>query len=208
MLEALKRRVIEVATEAENEGLCRHKSGNFSMKDAETGYIVVTPSGVKRCDLNEDAIIVVDIEGNVIENKSTYKATSELPMHLVAYKTRPDISAVCHTHALFATVFAVQSKEIKPVVFEAYGFGGSLPIAKYGTPGTMDLANSIIEPLKKADACLLEKHGALTVGTTIEDAFLKMQYVEDVAQIYFYSLQLGKEPDTIPQKEFDAVSHR
>lgn len=208
MLEALKRRVIEVAAQGENEGLCRHKSGNFSMKDDETGYIVVTPSGVKRCDLNEDAIIVVDIEGNIIENKSTYKPTSELPMHLVAYKTRPDISAVCHTHALFATTFAVQSKEIKPVVFEAIDYGVKLPIAKYGRPGSMDLANSIIEPLKQSDACLLEKHGALTVGSSIEDAYLKMQYVEDVAQIYFYSLLLGKEPEVIPEEEFDAVMHR
>lgn len=204
MLEVLKRRVIEVASEAEREGFCRHKSGNFSMKDADTGYIVVTPSGVKRADLNEDAMIVVDIEGNVIENKSTYKPTSELLMHLVAYKTRPDISAVCHTHALFATVFAVQSKEVKPIVFESIGYGIKLPIAKYGTPGSQELADSVIEPLKHGDACLLEKHGAMTVAKTIEEAFLKMQYVEDVSQIYFYCLLLGKEPDPISYEEFKA----
>lgn len=207
MLEALKRRIIEVASEAEREGFCRHKSGNFSMKDDETGYIVVTPSGIKRTDLNEDAMIVVDIEGKVIENKSPYSPSSELLMHLAAYKTRPDISAVCHTHALYATVFAVQSREVKPVVFEASGYGAKLPIAKYGTPGSLDLANSIIEPLKHGDACLLEKHGAVTVGKTIEDAFLKMQYVEDVSQIYFYCLLLGSEPEPIPEKEFNASSH-
>lgn len=208
MLEELKRRVIAVAVEAEKEGLCRHKSGNFSMKDAKTGYIVVTPTGIKREDLNEDAIIVVDSEGKVVENRSTYKPTSELLMHLVAYKARPDISAVVHTHAIFATVFAVQSKEIRPIVFEAFGYGGKLPIAKYGRPGTMELANSIIDPLKQSDACLLEKHGALTVGNSIEDAYLKMQYVEDVARIYFYSLLLGKEPDVIPEEEFDAIRRR
>lgn len=208
MIESLKRRVIEVAAQAEEEGLCRHRSGNFSMKDDKTGYIVITPSGIKRDHLNEDSMIVVDADGNIIENKSDCKPSSELPMHLTAYRTRPDISAVCHTHALFATVFAVQSREIKPIVFEAFNYGVKLPVAKYGRPGTEELANSIIEPLKQSDACLLEKHGALTVGNTIEDAYLKMQYVEDVARVYFYSLMLGTEPESIPKKEFDSYRKR
>jgi len=200
MLEELKRRVIAVAVQAEAEGLCKHRAGNFSMKDAETGYIVITPSGVKRADLNEDAIIVVDTEGNVIENKSTYKASSELPMHLVAYKTRPDMSAVVHTHAPFATAFAVQAKEIPFIVREAKCYGGTVRVAKYAKPGTMDLGNSIIEPLKLGDACLLEKHGVLVVGKTIEDAYLKMQYVEDVAEIYLHTLGMGvKECDAFAQ---------
>ena len=209
MLENIKKQILKIAEAAERDGLIRHGSGNFSMMDEKTGYICITPTGQDRNDNSVDSILVIDIDGNIIENKNNLKPTSEALMHLAAYKSRDDVKAVCHTHAVYSTVFAVQNKEILPVVFESLMFGGIVPVAKYGTPGTTDLANSIIEPLKKSDACLLEKHGVLTVGNTIEDAYIKMQYVEDMAKIYLYSLLLsGGKLDTIPQSEFDKVINR
>lgn len=207
MLKNLKRKVVEIAKHADESGLCKHKSGNFSVRDRETGYIVITPSGVSREDLSYKDIAVVDIDGNIIELETNVKPTSELLVHLMAYKTREDIMSVVHTHSHFATAFAVQSKEIKPIVFEALVYGGRVPLAKYGRPGTQDLADSIVEPLKISDACLLEKHGVVAVGKNIDDAYLKANYVEDVAEIYYRALLLGDEPDEIPQEEFDAVLH-
>ncbi|MTI46601.1 class II aldolase/adducin family protein [Sporosalibacterium faouarense] len=209
MLNDLKKKVVEIAKRADNEGLCKHKSGNFSIRDHETGYILITPSAVAREVLKEEDIAVVDIEGNIIELKSDVKPSSELKVHLVAYKQRDDVFGVCHTHSHYATAFAVQGLEIKPVVFEAVAYGVRTPIAKYGRPGTQELANSIIEPLKESDACLLEKHGVITVGKDLEDAYLKAQYVEDVAEIAYCSMVIGggKLPEAIPQEEFDAVMH-
>lgn len=207
MLENLKQKVVEIAKAADAYGLCKHKSGNFSLKDPETGYILISPSGVAREVLTYKDIAVVDADGKLIELKSKAKPSSELLMHLMAYRCRPDVFGVCHSHSHYATAFAVQSKEIKPVVFEAVAYGGRVPLAKYGRPGSKELAESIIEPLKISDACLLEKHGVLAVGKDIDDAFLKLQYVEDVAQIYFLALQIGQEPSEIPQAEFDAVKH-
>lgn len=209
MLENIKKRILKIAEKAENDELIRHGSGNFSMRDEESGFICITPTGQDREDSDIDSILVIDIDGNIVENKKGLKPTSETLMHLSAYKSREDVKAVCHTHAIYSTIFAIQNKEIPPIVFESIMFGGTVPVAKYGTPGTTALADSIIEPLKKSDACLLEKHGALTVGNTIEEAYIKMQYVEDTAKIYLYNLLLGqKEPERIPQSELDKVLKR
>ncbi|TDT50343.1 class II aldolase/adducin family protein [Fonticella tunisiensis] len=205
MLESLKERLVQVAKQAEKDGLCKYKSGNFSIRDENTNYILITPSGAKRDDLDANSIIVVNIDGEIIENKTNYKPSSELQMHLMAYKNREDINGVCHTHSLFATVFAVIPMEIKPIVFEAMAYGVHVPVAKYERPGTKELAESIVEPLKISDACLLEKHGVLTVGNNLEDAYLKMQYVEDVAKIYYHALILDKKIQEIPQREFDKI---
>lgn len=206
MFEDLKIKILNTANQAEKDGLIRHGSGNFSIRDKETGYICITPTGQNRNDNSVDSILVVDIDGNIIENKMDLKPTSEMKVHLSAYKSRKDVMSVCHTHAIHATAFAVQNKEIPSVVFESVVYGTVVPVAKYATPGTQELGDSIVEPLKSSDACLLEKHGVITVGKSIEDAYLKMQYVEDMARIYLYALMMGhKEPETIPQSEFEKV---
>ncbi|GMG95332.1 class II aldolase/adducin family protein [Tepidimicrobium xylanilyticum] len=209
MLESIKERVLKISERAEKDGLIRRGSGNFSMRDIGTGYICITPTGQDREDSDIDSILVIDMDGNIIENKKNLKPTSEILMHLSAYKNREDIKAVCHTHAIYSTIFAVRKKEIPPIVFESLIVGGTVPVAEYAIPGTKELADSIIKPLEKSDACLLEKHGVLTVGNTIEEAYIKMQYVEDMAKIYLYSLLLEKkEPEDIPQSEFDKVFNR
>lgn len=209
MLEQLKEHVVQIAKEADASGLCKHKSGNFSIRDKETGYILITPSGVAREVLNADDIAVVDIDGNIVELKSDAKPSSEMKVHLVAYQQREDVFGVCHTHSHYATAFAVQGIEIEPVVFEALVYGVRTPVAKYQRPGTQELGDSIIEALTISDACLLEKHGVIAVGTDLTDAYLKAHYVEDVAKIAYYATVLGggKLPDAIPQEEFDAVTN-
>ena len=204
MLEDLKRKIVKAALEAEKTGLCKHKSGNFSIRDKETGYIVITPSGVSRYDLTYHDICVVDINANIIEIETDVRPTSELLMHIEAYKSRKDVHAVVHTHSNFATSFAISGKEIPPVVYEAANYGGMVHVAPYGRPGTDALAKSIIEPLKLSDACLLEKHGVVTVDSkSIDNALLKAFYVEEVAEMYYHSLRInnGKEPVPISEEE-------
>ncbi|GAA0731801.1 class II aldolase/adducin family protein [Clostridium oceanicum] len=203
MLENLKKAVVKVAKAADKSGLCRHKSGNFSIRDEETGYIVVTPSAVAREELTYHDICVVDIDANVIEIETDVRPTSELLLHLEAYKTREDISAIVHTHSHFATAFSVLSKEIPPIVYEAVSYGGTVHVAPYGRPGTTKLAKSVIEPLKLSDACLLEKHGVVSVAKDIDTALLNAHYIEEVAEVYYRSLLLnnGEEPEQLPVEE-------
>lgn len=203
MLENIKKKLVSIAKKADDEGLCKHKSGNFSIKDKETGYILITPSGIDRQNLSYEDICIVDSKLNVIENIGNRKPSSEVLMHIYAYNTRKDINAVVHTHSRFATSFAVLKKEIPPIVYEATYYGGTAYVAPYGRPGTKKLAESIVEPLKKSDACLLESHGAITVGEDIEGTYLKAKYLEEIAEVYYRTLILNgnKEPNALPIDE-------
>lgn len=209
MLTELKKKVIEIAQEAEKSGLCKHKSGNFSIRDRETGYIVITPSSIGRDKLTCRDICVIDMDANVIEMESNLKPSSEVLMHLEAYKSRPDINTVVHTHSKFAVSFAVLGKEIPAVVYEGTSYGGVVPVAPYGRPGTKALAESVIEPLKKSNACLLANHGVLVVGIDPDDTLLNAHYVEEIAEIYYRALLIngGKEPNILPLEELQSWAY-
>lgn len=204
MLDELKRIVLRTAREAERQGLCRKKSGNFSCRDAVSGYVVMTPRGVDRQLMTEDDIIVMDMGGQIVEALTGLSPTSEAFMHLAAYETRPDVRAVVHTHSKFALTFAVAEEPIPAMVIEAAHLKpqtGYIPLAAYARQGTRELAASIREPLTKCDGILLAKHGVLTVGDAPDDALLKAMYVEDIAEIYFNVRLLGKRPGPLPPDE-------
>ena len=196
MLEILKKEVIKAAQDGQRLDLCKHKSGNFSIRDKETGYVVVTPSGVNREELTVDDICVLTVDG-------------ETMMHLEVYKTREDIMAIVHTHSKMATSFAVLNKPIPAIIYEVATFGlkdAVVPVAPYARPGTVELAKSVIEPVKRADIFLLEKHGVVACGTDMYEAFLRAQYVEELAEVYYYTLLInkGNEPDSFSSEELES----
>ena len=207
MLEQLKEDVMNIARRAQREGLCKHKSGNFSARDPETGYVVVTPTGKDRELLVAADMIVMDLRANVIENQTGLRPTSEALRHLKLYETRPDIKAVAHTHSMYATVFAVLNKPIPALVYEISHLNCSkarIPVARYGRPGTTALAESVIEPVKEADVMLMQGHGCLAVDETdIDGAYLKACYIEELAELYYHALAVsgGKEPYAFPPEE-------
>ena len=120
MLENLKKDVCEIAKRAQRDGLCKHKSGNFSARDPQSGYIVITPTSVDRELLTPRDMIVMDLDANVIENLSGLKPTSESLMHITIYKTRTDANAIAHTHSMYATTFALL-KEAESFLMESHG---------------------------------------------------------------------------------------
>ena len=210
MLEDLKLRVMNTAKKAQRDGLCKHKSGNFSARDAETGYVVITPTSVDREDLVVPDMIVMDLDANVIENQTGLRPTSESLMHLEIYKTRPDVMAVAHTHSMYATVFAVLNKPVPAVVYEIANLKCSkarIPVAPYGRPGTPALAESVVEPCKEADVFLLQGHGAVAVDeTNIEEAYLKAAYIEELSELYHHALTANgcQEHDSFPVEELQS----
>jgi len=207
MLEELKTRVMNVAKRAQAEGMCKHRSGNFSARDTETGYVVITPTGVDRELLTVDDMVVMDLDANVIENKTGLRPTSESLMHLKIYSERPDVVAVAHSHSMYATVFAVLNKPVPAVVYEIANLNCSkarIPVAPYGRPGTPALAESVVEPVHEADVFLLQGHGSVAVDETcIEEAYLKNCYIEELSELYHHALTAagGAEPDAFPVEE-------
>ncbi|MBY1644604.1 class II aldolase/adducin family protein [Clostridioides difficile] len=204
MLDSLKGKIVEIAIKAEHYGLCKEKTGNFSIRDKDTGYILITPSGVGREELKVEHICVLDLDGNVIEVEKGIKPSSEVLMHIEIYKTRENINAISHTHSLYATAFSVAKKPIISIVYESVNYGGYVDIAPYERPGTLKLAKSVSKLLIDTDACLLERHGLTTVGNDLDEALLKSRYVEEVAEIYYRSLVLNqfKELEVVDVDEF------
>lgn len=207
MLEKLREEVCQVAKRAQADGLCKHRAGNFSARDEETNYVVITPSGIDREQLTVRDLIVIDREANIIENTSQLKPTSETLMHLAIYDARPDAHAIVHTHSLFATTFAVLRRPIPAIVYEVSMLGltqARIPVAPYGRPGTEDLARKVVASCHEAECFLLEKHGAVAFdANSIDEAYLKAAYVEEIAHLYHNVLTVsgGVEPEHFSQQE-------
>lgn len=209
MLEDLKKKVVEYALQAEQAGLCRPHAGNFSLRDSRTGNVCITPTGIARTDLSYHDIVVVNMDGKVLEAETGLRPTSETLMHLAAYSARKHMYGVAHTHSKFATSFAILKKPIPAIVYEITELGckdGYVPVADYKRPGTKDLANVIIDSLKLADVILLESHGVVSIGADLKAALLKAEYVEELAEIYYNTLMLngGQEPKHISTEELNA----
>lgn len=207
MLEALKKQVAAYALQAERMGLCKHRSGNFSIRDEETQLVCITPTGMDREDMSYHDIVVMRMDAEVVEAETGQRPTSESLMHLMVYQTRPDVRAIAHTHSKIATAFAVLNKPIPAIVYEIMMLGckeGYIPVAPYGRPGTTALAASVVEPLKISDVALMEKHGVIAVDSKdLKEALLKASYVEELAEIYLTTLTLlgNKEPQAVPKSE-------
>lgn len=183
MLEELKAEVLRVSRLAEETGLCHHGGGNFSQIDRESGLVVITPHAESRYDFNAEDMLVVDLEGSVVENRKGFTPSSETPMHLCIYKARADAVAVCHTHAHNAAAFACLGVPVKPVIFEAMMYGGYCRVVPFEEPGSVALGQSAVAGLQGTYATILGKHGLISIGENIYDAYLKTVYVEDVCDV-------------------------
>jgi L-fuculose-phosphate aldolase len=204
----LREEVLKTSLLAEESGLCHHGGGNFSMIDRKSGVVAITPHGASRKELCPKDIILVDLDGCIVEKSDGMRPTSEVTIHLTIYNKLSMVGAVCHTHAEFASVFAGLSTAIKPVLTEAMLYGVKCPVAPFATPGTQDLADNIANTLCQEDtqAVLMEKHGLLTVGNNIYDAYLKSMYVEEVAKAYYRMANLvglEKVQQCLKDEEFD-----
>lgn len=157
-------------------------SGNVSIKI--NNKILITPSGFSLADIKPEDIVVLDIEGNFISGNN--KPSSEKLMHLEIYKNRPHINCVIHTHSPAATTFAFLNKQIVPISPESAIFIPKLPIVRFEPYGTKMLAESVSYSLKSCNAVLIEKHGVVTVGSGIAQAYNLLEVVEETAIMNIY----------------------
>jgi len=202
MLEQLKEKVLHIAKKAVDVGLVHERAGNFSAIDRQSGLVAITPSGIPREILDVDGICIVDLDGKLVEGH--YKPSSETPMHTCIFKALPWVQGVVHTHSVFATSFAASGKGIPAVTNEMVRFGGEIPLAPYQIPGSLELGTTAVPFLEKHLAVLLEHHGVLTVGESLDEAFMNAVAVEDVAKIAVYSTIIGG-PKPLTAEEIDGI---
>ena len=164
-------------------------SGNLSVRlDGES--LLVTPTGMSKCMLRSADLVIVDLEGRQIGG--TRRVTSEIGMHLAIYREREDVEAVVHAHPPIATAFACAGRALDEMFCqEAVMTLGTVPLARYATTGTEEVADSIIPFIRGHEAILMANHGAVTYGNSVFDAFQKMETLEHVAQIRLVNHQLG-----------------
>lgn len=183
--------IVEIGKRMYAKGFVASNDGNISIRLSEN-EVMITPSGISKGFMNPSDILVVDLEGKVLSGD--LKPSSEMKMHLIVYKNRPDVHSVCHAHPQIATAFAVARKICDKIALPEVIFSiGSVALSEYATPTTDEVPQSIAEIVKTADAILLSNHGALTVGCDVFDAYYKMETLEHFAGITMYARLLGGE---------------
>ncbi len=176
--------------------------GNVSCRRADN-TIAITPSGVDYEELTLQDIVTVDVNGTRLTG--AHNPSSETPMHTLIYRERPDIAGIVHTHSLHASAFSVVNKEIPVEMVEvAAHVGGQIPVAPYRQPGTKELGEEALKVLKGRRACLLQNHGVLAVGTTLEKAYKAAAITEIAARIHILGSLVG-EPRELPEEEIQKV---
>lgn len=185
--------MIEAVRELDRRGLVSGSSGNVSLRlPVEGGQerYLITPAGVTYDQLEEDGLVLVDGELDAIG--SDLVPSTESLLHLGIYNGRPDVNAIVHTHSLYASIAAVTSTHIPPVVDEMVVYiGGAIEVADYGFPGTPDLAVAGVTALGDRRAVLLRNHGMCAVASTLRETMRVAVLVERVAQIYVHAETMG-----------------
>jgi L-fuculose-phosphate aldolase len=173
------------------KGFVAAMDGNLSVR-LQQDRILVTPTGLSKGSMRPADLVIVDLEGKQVAGRRN--VTSELGMHLMIYRTRADVKAIVHAHPPTATGFAAAGIALtEPLVCEVVMGLGCIPLARYGTPGTAELAQSLEPYVPKYDAILMSNHGVVAYGDTIEHAYMKMETVEHFAQIALVTHLLGRQ---------------
>jgi L-fuculose-phosphate aldolase len=163
--------------------------GNLSVRLDEQ-RILVTPSGTCKGRLKLEELLITDLSGEVV--CGTGRPSSEMLMHLLYYRSRPDVRAICHAHPPTATGFAAAGRALEePVLPEVILGLGKIPLASYGTPGTWELCAGLEPLVHNHDAILLENHGVVTCGPDLGTAFQRMETVEQFARVMLTAELLG-----------------
>ncbi len=206
MLEALREQVWRLHLELPRNDLVKWTGGNVSGRDPETGLVVIKPSGVKYPDLKPEQLVVVDLNGQIVEGDLS--PSSDTASHLYIYRHRPDVGGIVHTHSPYATAFAAVGKPI-PVYLTAIAdeFGGPIPVGGFALIGGEEIGRVVVDSIGSSPAVLLKNHGVFTIGQTAEAAVKAAVMVEDVARTVWYALQLGV-PEVIPAEDVAKLHDR
>ena len=194
--------IVQYGRQLHANGFVAATDGNLSVRLDER-RLLVTPTCMSKGAMRASDMVIVDLQGRRLAGKR--RVSSEIGMHLLIYRLRPDVQGIVHAHPPTATGFAASGFELsRPLVCEVIVGLGSIPLARYGTPGTEELT-SALEPLVPGhDAILMANHGVVTYGSSLENAFMKMETVEHFAKIALVAHLLGHE-QPLGEKEVEKL---
>ena len=211
MLEELKKRVFEQNISLVKHGLVVLTWGNVSAKDEETGLVVIKPSGVPYNTMKARDMVVIDLDGNIVEGN--YRPSSDLPTHLYLYKKYPTLGGIVHTHSTYATAFAQSGRDIIAYgTTHADAFYGNVPCSRELTDeeinddyeqNTGTVIAEAVTDVEAIPAMLVKNHGVFTWGSTPEKAVENAITLEEVAKMALLTEQLNSETPRIKQHLLD-----
>jgi len=185
--------------------LTKGTGGNLSIYDRKNGYIAMTPSGIDFFDIREEDIVILDIDGNIIEGQKV--PTSEWRMHLKLYQGRDDIDSVIHAHTTYSTVLACLHQPLPATHYMIAVAGKDIRVAKYATYGSEKLSQYAYEAMKNRKAVFLANHGLLAGSYNIANAFNIIEEIEYCSKIYCLAKSMG-EPVILPDDEMDYMAEK
>ena len=194
----LRRQICAIGQRMYTRGLVVAAEGNLSAR-LDTERILVTPAGCCKGDLAPEDLLIIDLNGKTLGGSQ--RPSSEMQMHLLYYRSRSDVRAICHAHPPTATGFATAGRALEEAVLpEVVVCLGKIPLAPYGTPGTWELCAGLEPLVHHYDAILLENHGVVTCGPDLVTAFQRMETVEHFARVMLTAEALGG-PHLLPRTE-------
>ncbi|MCU7726186.1 L-ribulose-5-phosphate 4-epimerase [Actinoplanes sp. KI2] len=207
-LSDIRKMVADLHAELPRNDLVVWTAGNVSARVPGEDLLVIKPSGVSYDEISADAMVVTDLDGNLVEGE--HKPSSDTAAHAYVYKHMPDVQGVVHTHSTYATAWAARAEPIPCVLtMIADEFGGEIPVGPFALIGDDSIGRGIVETLRghRSPAVLMRNHGVFTIGRSARDAVKAAVMCEDVARTVHIARQIGT-PRPIDQADIDSLYAR
>jgi L-fuculose-phosphate aldolase len=190
--------IVDVHRRLYELGFSVANDGNTSMK-VDAKRILITPSGLDKARLQREQMAMIDVDGHPLSGN--YEPSSEIAVHTMIYKRRPDVSAIIHAHPPFAIACSLAGVSLDQYTLPEVVISlGKIPTVPYATTGTAEVGESVSEAIEHHDAVIMDRHGTVTVGKTLSEALSKLERVEHTAKIISIANTLGK-ISPLPQDE-------
>jgi L-fuculose-phosphate aldolase len=181
------------------QGLVIGTAGNISARKDD--LVAVTPTGADLGTVTAEMITVIDLDGEVVDGD--FAPTSEVPLHTGVYKAT-NAKAITHAHAMASTALGCCLDELPPLHYSCLGLGGAPRTAAYATFGSPELAENVINALEGRNAALMQNHGSVAYGSTMDQAVERLELLEWLAELYWRSSSMGV-PRVLGDKDFEAI---
>ena len=198
-----KEEIVCVCKRLLEDGHVIGSAGNVSMriKKGEEEIVLITPSNVNYKDMEPNDILIIDLNGKVIEGERN--PSVEKHLHLGIYKEREDVDAIIHSHGMYSTILGTLNLSLPPIMEELVPYlGGEILCSDYGEAGSKELADNVKASLEERNAVILANHGSLCCGSHLGGAYTVLQYLERGSKTY-YLAKLIKEPNLLPEDTID-----
>ena len=201
---ALKQELIAGAAQVAGIGLVPLTQGNLSLRDPDSGLVLITPHDFPYDELTSDDIVALSLDGQVIEGER--EPSHEAPVHLAVYERRADARAIVHAEPVYTNLFGVLHKPIAPLhVSTLIDVGGEVPVMPFAPSGSRQFGYDMLEVMGDRNAVVWANHGMLAIGSSLQKAIHCTVMVEISAQLYHMALQHG-EPHRIPERYHDPLA--